>query len=82
MRLRKNNVRPMLILLGSMLGMGLGVGLVYYAFSILVGPLEQEFGWNVRQIMDAPLIWVFVMALTLVPVGKVKDRVMERRPDE
>ena len=74
MRFRKATCYPMLILLGSMLGMGLGVGLVYYAFSILVGPLQEKFGWESSQIMDAPLIWVFVMALTLVPVGKVNDR--------
>jgi MFS family permease len=50
------------------------IGLVYYAFSILVGPLEDEFGWSRSRIMDAPMIWVFVTAIFMIPAGKLNDR--------
>ena len=62
------------ILLGSSLGMAFSIGLVYYAFSILVGPLEEQFRWSRTQVMDAPMIWIFVMALAMIPAGKLNDR--------
>ena len=62
------------ILLGAAMGIGFSIGLVYYAFSIMVGPLEEEFGWSRSQIMNAPMIWVFVAAFCMIPAGKVNDR--------
>jgi len=62
------------ILLGGALGLAFSIGLVYYAFSILVGPLEEEFGWSRSRIMDAPMIWVFVAAILMIPAGKLNDR--------
>lgn len=54
--------------------MAFSIGLVYYAFSILVGPLEEEFGWSRSRIMDAPMIWVFVAAVFMIPAGKLNDK--------
>ncbi len=45
-----------------------------YAFSVLVPPLEAEFGWSRIQTSPAFTIALLVFALSIIPAGKLQDR--------
>ena len=49
-------------------------GVVYYAFSVFIVPLEQEFGWSREQISGAFSVALLVSGLMAVPVGFWLDR--------
>ena len=44
-------------------------GVVYYAFSVFIVPLEQEFGWSRAQISGAFSVALLVSGLMAVPAG-------------
>ena len=45
-----------------------------YAFSVLVPPLEAQFGWSRIQTSPAFTIALLVFALSIIPAGKLQDR--------
>lgn len=45
-----------------------------YAFSVLVPPLEAEFGWSRIQTSPAFTIALLVFALSIIPAGKLQDK--------
>ena len=49
-------------------------GIIYYAFSVFIVPLEQEFGWSREQISGAFSVALLVSGLMAVPVGFWLDR--------
>ncbi|MCB0014085.1 MAG: MFS transporter [Anaerolineales bacterium] len=49
-------------------------GIIYYAFSVFIVPLEQEFGWSREQISGAFSVSLLVSGLMAVPVGFWLDR--------
>lgn len=61
------------ILLGATLALGFSLGLIYYSFSILIVPLEDQFHWTRSQISNAPVIWAVVVFVLMIWVGKLND---------
>jgi len=59
------------ILASTMINLCLGA---VYAFSILVPPLEAEFGWERIETSPAFTIALLTFALSMVPAGKFQDR--------
>lgn len=45
-----------------------------YAFSVLVPPLEAEFGWSRIETSPAFTIALLVFALSMIPAGRLQDR--------
>lgn len=45
-----------------------------YAFSVLVPPLEAEFGWTRIETSPAFTIALLVFALSMIPAGRLQDR--------
>ncbi|MDQ3396773.1 MAG: MFS transporter [Deinococcota bacterium] len=51
-----------------------GFGVLYYAFSVFVLPMESELGWTRAQTSSAFSLGLLVAGLTAVPVGHLVDR--------
>ena len=51
-----------------------GYGVLYYAFSVFVGPMEAELGWNRAQTSAAFSLALLVSSLAAIPVGRYVDR--------
>ena len=49
-------------------------GVLYYAFSVLVGPMQSELGWTRAQITGAFSVALIVNGLSGVAVGQWLDR--------
>lgn len=49
-------------------------GVVYYAFGVLLGPMQNEFGWDQAYLTGAFSLAVLVSAIAAIPVGWVLDR--------
>ncbi|MEM2146747.1 MAG: MFS transporter, partial [Candidatus Jordarchaeaceae archaeon] len=45
-----------------------------YAFSILVPPLEKEFGWTRIETSTASTIVLLTFALSMIPAGRIQDK--------
>lgn len=52
----------------------LGYGVLYYAFGVLVTPMEAELGWTRAQTSGAFSLGLLVSGLAAVPVGRLTDR--------
>lgn len=50
-----------------------------YAFSVFVGPLEREFGWSRTTTQWAFSIALATFAITMIPAGRLQDRLGPRR---
>lgn len=50
-------------------------GSIYYAFSVLQIPMQQELGWTKVAITGAQSFGLVISALTIVPVGYCIDRI-------
>lgn len=49
-------------------------GIVYYAFGVLLTPMERELGWSQAQLTGAFALAMVVAGLVAIPVGRVLDR--------
>jgi MFS family permease len=49
-------------------------GVIYYAFGVLLEPMQREFGWNQAYLTGAFSLAVLVSAIAAVPVGRILDR--------
>jgi MFS family permease len=49
-------------------------GVVYYAFGVLLEPMQREFGWDQAYLTGAFSLAVLVSAAAAVPVGRILDR--------
>jgi MFS transporter, OFA family, oxalate/formate antiporter len=65
-------------LIGGMLG-STTIGLLLYAFSVFIKPLNAEFGWNRTEISMAYGLCVLVLALTSFLSGRMSDRYGPRK---
>jgi MFS family permease len=54
-------------------------GTVYYAFAVLLGPMQAEFGWPQSVLTGAYSLALGISAVALVPVGGWIDRAGGRR---
>jgi OFA family oxalate/formate antiporter-like MFS transporter len=45
-----------------------------YAFSVLIPPLETEFGWTRIETSPAFTIALLVFALSMIPAGRLQDK--------
>ena len=60
-------------LLGGLLG-STTCGLLLYAFSVFVKPLEKQFGWSAADVLIAYAIIVLVFGLMTFPAGRLADK--------
>jgi MFS family permease len=51
-----------------------GFGVLYYAFSVFVLPMETELGWTRAQTSGTFSLGLLVAGLTAIPVGRLVDR--------
>ncbi len=51
-----------------------GFGVLYYAFSVFVLPMEMELGWTRAQSSGAFSLGLMVAGLAAIPVGRLVDR--------
>lgn len=58
----------------------LGYGVLYYAFGVLVKPMEAELGWTRTQTSGAFSLGLLMAGLAAVPVGRLVDRRGARLP--
>jgi MFS family permease len=49
-------------------------GVVYYAFGVLLEPMQRDFGWDQAYLTGAFSLAVLVSAFAAVPVGRILDR--------
>src|SRR5687767_15831922 len=49
-------------------------GILYYAFAVLLGPMERELGWSRAQLTGAFSLALLVSGVAAVPVGWWVDR--------
>ena len=63
--------RWMIVVAAIIIQMCLGA---VYAFSVLVPPLETEFGWTRVETSPAFTIALLVFALSMIPAGRLQDR--------
>lgn len=49
-------------------------GVLYYSFSVLIAPMEAEFGWSRGQLTGAFSLALFISAVMAIPVGHWLDR--------
>lgn len=61
------------VIVGAAIIIQMCLGAVY-AFSVLVPPLEAEFGWTKIETSPAFTIALLVFALSTIPAGKLQDR--------
>ena len=52
----------------------IGYGVLYYAFSVFVAPMEAELGWTRAQTTGAFSLALLVSGIVAVPVGRFVDR--------
>ena len=62
------------MLMGLSLGETVSWGVVYYAFSVFISPMEVEFGWTRAQVTGAFSLALLVSGVAAVPVGHWLDR--------
>jgi len=67
----KSSGRWMIVVAAIIIQMCLGA---VYAFSVLVPPLEKEFGWTRVETSPAFTIALLVFALSMIPAGRLQDR--------
>lgn len=64
------------VLVGTLAGTELvSWGILYYAFGVLVEPMERELGWSQGLLGGGLSLALFVSALLAVPVGRLLERV-------
>lgn len=51
-----------------------GYGVLYYAFSAFIGPMEAELGWTRAQTTGAFSVALLLASLAALPVGRLVDR--------
>lgn len=54
-------------------------GIVYYTFSVMLLPMQQEMGWTSAEVAGALSLAVLVSGVTGVPIGRWMDRYGPRR---
>lgn len=72
-----NNQKRWTIIVGALL-VQIILGTVY-AFSVFVGPLEMEFGWDRTATQWAFSIALATFAITMIPAGRLQDRIGPRK---
>lgn len=60
-------------LLGGLLG-STTIGLLLYAFSVFIKPLQAQFGWSVTEVTLAYAIICLVFGLLTFPAGRISDK--------
>ena len=60
-------------LLGGLLG-STTIGLLLYAFSVFIKPLQAQFGWSVTDVTLAYAIICLVFGLLTFPAGRISDK--------
>lgn len=60
-------------LLGGLLG-STTCGLLLYAFSVFIKPLQAQFGWSVPQVALAYAVICLIFGLMTFPAGRLSDR--------
>ena len=64
-------------LLGGLLG-STTIGLLLYAFSVFIKPLQAQFGWSVTDVTLAYAIICLVFGLLTFPAGRISDKIGPR----
>jgi MFS transporter, OFA family, oxalate/formate antiporter len=64
-------------LLGGLLG-STTCGLLLYAFSVFIKPLQSQFGWTVTDVTLAYAIICLVFGLLTFPAGRISDKIGPR----
>ncbi len=64
-------------LLGGLLG-STTCGLLLYAFSVVIKPLQTQFGWTVPEVAMAYALICLVFGLVTFPAGRLSDKVGPR----
>lgn len=68
------------VVLSSALGIALGMSpLPFYTIGVFAGPLMQEFGWQISQVMSALAVFTLVAMAASPVVGYLTDRLGVRR---
>ena len=68
------------VVFASAIGIGLGMSpLPFYTIGVFAGPLAQEFGWGIDQIMLALVIFTVSAVFTSPMIGYITDRVGPRK---
>jgi predicted MFS family arabinose efflux permease len=68
------------VVVSSALGIALGMSpLPFYTIGVFAGPLMQEFGWNISQVMSALAIFTVVAMIAAPLVGYLTDRLGVRK---
>jgi MFS family permease len=49
-------------------------GVLYYAFTVFLDPMQQEFGWSIATITGAYSLALLVSGIAAIPVGRWLDR--------
>ena len=49
-------------------------GILYYAFSVFLTPMQDELGWSIAQMTGAYSAAILVSGLAAIPVGRWLDR--------
>lgn len=65
-------------LLGGLLG-STTCGLLLYAFSVFVKPLQKQFGWTVTEVVMAYAICTLIFGLITFPAGRWSDKFGPRK---
>ena len=68
------------VVFASAIGIGLGMSpLPFYTIGVFAGPLAQEFGWGIDQIMLALVIFTVSAVFTSPMIGYITDKVGPRK---
>jgi len=68
------------VVVASAIGIGLGMSpLPFYTIGVFAGPLAQEFGWGIDQIMLALAFFTIAAVIASPIVGQITDRYGPRR---
>ena len=68
------------VVVASALGIALGMSpLPFYTIGVFAGPLAQEFGWQIGEIMSALAVFTLVAMASSPLVGYLTDRLGVRR---
>lgn len=65
-------------LLGGLLG-SITCGMLLYAFSVFIRPLQEQFGWSVSEVTLAYSLICLVLGLMTLPAGRLSDRFGARK---
>ena len=77
LRLRRGDERlyyGWVMLLAVALAQVTSWGILYYAFSLFIAPLRDEFGWSLAQTTGAYSLGLAMSGLAAIPVGRWLDR--------